>query len=295
MNGVRTIHCPVDFTPITERNLRMGVEMCKRIGAKLVIHHNLDVRPPGYLSVTWMWSEDHEADVERKAAEVPEQLEQLFARIPEGIDYEARVTRGPLEDALLFVARGLPADLIIMGTHGKTSSEHDSLTERIVIQAPCSVLTIGESYSPEAVFDAPDKVPASQMRFLVPVEFTHHSRDILKLAFGLAEGMPHQVDLLHVVKTSQDKAQEEREVAAAKERLENLVPEAVADRVRAHARSGDVVQEILKAAVDIDALCIVMGAHGKGMLKRFLFGTRTLSILHGARCPVWFVPEGVAR
>lgn len=294
MNGIRTIHCPVDFTPITERNLRMGVEMCQRIGAKLVIHHNLDVRPPGYLSVTWMWSQGHEVDAEQKAAQVPEQLEQLFAQIPEGIDYEARMTRGPLEDTVLFVARGLPADLIIMGTHGKTSSEHDSLTERIVIQAPCSVLTIGERYSPEAVFDAPDKPPVGQMRFLVPVDFTHHSRDVLKMAFGLAEGMPHRVDLLHVVRPGHGTEQEEREVDAAKERLENLVPDALADRVRVHAGAGDAVQQILRTAAEIDALCIVMGAHGKGMLQRFLFGTRTLSILHGAQCPVWFVPEGLA-
>ena len=43
MIDIRTIHCPVDFTPISERNLRMGVELCKRIGARLVLHHNLDV------------------------------------------------------------------------------------------------------------------------------------------------------------------------------------------------------------------------------------------------------------
>jgi len=292
MNGIRTIHCPVDLTPITERNLRMAVEMCKRIGAKLIVHHNLDVRPPGYMSVAWMWSEDHEADAEKKAAEVPEQLEQLFAQIPEGIDYEARITRGPLEETVLFVARGLPADLILMGTHGRTSAEHDSLTERIVIQAPCSVLTIGEGYSPEAVFDAPEKPPVKQMRFLVPVDFSHHSRNVLKMAFGLAEGMPHRVDLLHVIRPGHGTEHEEREVVAAEERLQNLVPEAVAEQIRVHARVGEVVEEILATAEKTDALCIVMGAHAKGMLKRFLFGTTTLSILHGAKCPVWFVPEG---
>jgi nucleotide-binding universal stress UspA family protein len=58
---------------------------------------------------------------------------------------------------------------------------------------------------------------------------------------------------------------------------------------------GDPVEEILKTAAQTDALCIVMGAHGAGMLKRFLFGTTTLSILHGAGCPVWFVPESLTR
>lgn len=293
MPEIRTIHCPVDFTPISDRNLRMGVELCERIGARLVLHHNLDVRPPGYLSVSWMWSEDHESDAEQKAEEVPAQLEQLFAQIPEGVEYEARVTKGPIEDTVLFVSRGLPADLIIMGTHGKTSADHDSLTERIVIQAPCSVLTIGESYEPRDIFDAPEHPPVDQMRFLVPVDFSGRFQGVLRFALEVAEGMPHAVDLLHVVQSGHGTEQEEREVAAAKERLAALVPESLADKVTVHARVGDPVAEILRAAREMEPLCIVMGAHGKGMLKRFLFGTTTLSILHGANCPVWFVPPAL--
>jgi len=290
MIEIRTIHCPVDFSPISLRNVRMGVELCKRVGSRLVLHHNLDVRPPGYLSVSWMWSEDHESAAEKKAEEVPAKLEELFAEIPEGIEYEARVTKGPIEDTVLFVARGLPADLIIMGTHGKSSGDHDSLTERIVIQAPCSVLTIGESYSPEAVFDAAEKPAVEEMRFLVPVDLTVQSQQVLNLSMGVAEGMPHRIDLLHVVRPAQDAKQEEREVAAARERLEPLVPESLRDRVRVLTRVGEPVVEILEVAKETRPLCIVMGAHGKGMLKRFLFGTKTLSVLHGAPCPVWFVP-----
>jgi len=295
MPEIRTIHCPVDFTPISDRNLRMGVELCRRIGARLVLHHNLDVRPPGYLSVAWMWSEDHESAAAQKADEVPAQLEQLFAQIPDGVEYEARVTRGPIEETVLFVSRGLPADLIIMGTHGKTSADHDSLTERIVIQAPCSVLTIGESYEPREVFDATDHPPVDQMRFLVPVDFSERFQGVLEFALQVAQGMPHAVDLLHVVRSGHGTEQEEREVAAAKERLTALVPESLVERITVHARAGDPVEEILRMAEEGEPLCIVMGAHAKGMLKRFLFGTTTLKILHGAKCPVWFVPPGLTN
>lgn len=293
MIEVRTIQCPVDFTPISRRNLRMAVEMSKRIGARLILHHNISARPPGYMSVSWMWSEEKEAGAEKEVAAVPAQLEALSAEIPGGIEYEARMTRGPLAESVLSVARSLPSDLIIMGTHGKSSAAHDSLTEQIVIQAPCSVLTIGEAYSPEAVFDAPDKPRPDVMRFLVPVDFTPRSRGVLDFAFALAEGMPHRVDLLHVVRGGQGRQQDQRETAAARERLERLVPEHAAGRTEAHARIGDAVKEILKTAVEIDALCIVMGAHAKGILGRLLFGTTTLSILHGAACPVWFVPESM--
>ena len=294
MTEIRTIVCPVDFTPISERNLRMGVELCRRMGARLILHHNLNVRPPGFLSVTWMWSEDHESEAEQRAEEVPTQLQDLFSQIPDGVEYEARVTKGPLEETLLFVSRGLPADLIIMGTHGKSNADHDSLTERIVIQAPCSVLTIGESYRPQEVFDAADHPPMETMRFLIPVNFSERYQGILRAALAIARNMPHGVDLLHVIRPGHGAEQEEREAAAAKKRLAALVPESMAERVEVHARVGDPVQEILRMAEEISPLSIVMGAHAKGMLKRFLFGTTTLSILHGAQCPVWFIPPGLS-
>ena len=294
---VRTILCPVDFSPISLRNLRMAVEVCQRVGARLVIHHNLDVRPPGFMSVAWMWSEDHEAEAEQKAAEVPARLQELFETIPEGVEYEAKVTRGPLEETLLFVARGLPADLIVMGTHGKSDSDHDSLTERIIINAPCSVLTIGEAYSPEAVFDAEEGEPADRRTMLVPVDFTPQGLGVLGVALELAKDMPHRLEVLHVIpeKGAGNAAQEEREVMAARERLQAMVPESLAEQVWVHVKVGGPAESVLKAAEEVDALCIVMGAHGKGFLKRFIFGTKTMTILHGAGCPVWFVPEALTK
>ena len=288
---IRTIHCPVDFSPISRRNVRMGVEMCKRIGSRLVLHHNLEAGPPGFLSVSWMWSEDHGRSIEDQSAAAPDQLDELLALVPAGVEHEVRLTRGPLEESVLFVARGLPADLMIMGTHGRTTAEHDSLTERIVLQAPCPVMSIREEYDPVSVFDAPEKPKVEAMRFLVPVDLSTRSRRALMHALELARDMPHLVRILHVVRPGPDGAQNEREAAAAKERLESLIPADLEERVTVTLRQGEPVAEIVEAAREIDALAIVMGAHSKGMLRRLLFGTKTLEVLHAAPCPVWFVPD----
>lgn len=298
MVEVRNILVPVDFTPISQRHLRMAVEMCKRIGSRLVLHHNLETRPPGFLSVNWMWSEDREAGEEKKAAEVPDRMAALFSLIPDGIRFEARMTRGPLETSLLHVAQELPADLIIMGTHGKTSAEHESLTERIIIQAPCSVFTIGEDYVPEDVFDVEHTRTLAEQTFLVPVDFSPRARAVMDFAFAVGAIMPHKMDLLHVMKESSgatDTAQQDREVEAARERLRLLVPDSIADKVEVHVRVGDPTEEILAMAQEVDPLCIVMAAHGKSALRRFLFGGATMQILHGADCPVWFVPAGAQK
>ena len=39
-------------------------------------------------------------------------------------------------------------------------------------------------------------------------------------------------------------------------------------------------------------LFVLLAAHRKGPLRRLLFGTATVEVLHDSPCPVWFVPEG---
>lgn len=79
MIRVGTVLCPVDLGPTSESTVRLGSILCERLGARLVLHHNLDSRPPGFLSVRWMWSEDHEDDAARQADSAPERLRELMA------------------------------------------------------------------------------------------------------------------------------------------------------------------------------------------------------------------------
>ncbi len=65
-----------------------------------------------------MVSEESGDREERKRQQVPERLAEIFSRLPEGLDYEAKVTHAPLDMAVLEVAKLLPADLIVMGSHG---------------------------------------------------------------------------------------------------------------------------------------------------------------------------------
>ena len=55
---MRTVLCPVDFSGRSGRELSLARDVCREFGARLVLEHNLDPRPPSFLTVTWMWSED---------------------------------------------------------------------------------------------------------------------------------------------------------------------------------------------------------------------------------------------
>lgn len=297
MSTIGTVLCPVDFSPLSERSLRLAVEICRRTDAKLVLEHNLECSPPASLGVGWMWSEEigHQKDDPGKLA--VRRIRKMFEQIPEGVDYEAKITRGPLDDALLHLAKILPAGMIVMGTHGPSTSEHRSLTEKIIIQAPCTVLTTGESYRPETVFGANSELP-ERLSMLVPYDFSARAKACLDVTFAMARRMPHRIHLLHVVRSSRSLIgahEASPDLEGPRARLAALVPQDLADRTAIRVAVGEPVPRILEAARAIDALFILMPAHGKGPLKRFLFGTTTLGVLHGAGCPVWFMSSAARR
>jgi nucleotide-binding universal stress UspA family protein len=52
------------------------------------------------------------------------------------------------------------------------------------------------------------------------------------------------------------------------------------------ATTGPIVEEICRIAEERSARLIVIGAHGWGPLRRLLFGSVSLGVLHEAPCPV---------
>lgn len=297
MTTISTVLCPVDFSPLSETSLRLAIEICRRTEAKLVLEHNLECRPPGYLGVGWMWSEEHDARTHDQDKLAIRRIQKLFEKVPEGIEYEAKITRGPLEESLLHLARVLPASIIVMVTHGPSNCDHRSLTERIIIKAPCMVLTIGESYRPETVF-APDNKRPEDMSILVPFDFSARGRACLDLTFSMARRMPHRIHLLNVVRVNSSLSGESErtpDLEGLYARLAALIPADLDDRTTIDVVAGEPVPRILEAARAIEALFILMPAHGRNPLSRFLFGTTTLEVLHRAGCPVWFVPSAALR
>ncbi len=285
MPEIRTVLCPVDLTQLSPIAVRTATDLCRRFDARLVLHHNLGQRPPDFLSNRWMWSEECENDEQKKAALESELLAKLVADVPADVRHEGRISRGPVEEAVLFLAKELPADVVVMGSHGPSKADHRSLTEKIIIRSPCPTLTIGELHFRKALFTPGAAVEGEGGPVLVPVDFSKHSAAAVAAGFELAEILGSGVVLFHAVKPRAG----ERRAEQARARLATLVPEGKTAETRVEA--GAPSREILACAGKIGAGLIVMPAHGKGPLHRFLFGTTTFDTLHGAECPVWFVPS----
>ena len=280
--AIRTVLCPTDFTPLSDRAVSLAARICERFGARLVLEHNLDPRPPTALSVSWMWSEEQKAEdaARQQAAErrLLAGLEQLAPQLPR----EARLTRGPMDEGLVALAGALPADLLVMGCHGWSSSAHHSLTERLLETAPCPLLTLSaQDASDEFVANA----GAAPVPVLVPLDLSPHSRRTVVQALELAAGLPLKLHFLHV-----ETGPFEPGYVSDCGRLEALVPESRRGTVAFHIRSGRRADEILATAHELGARLILMGSHGKGAIERFLTGATAREVLHRAECPVWFAP-----
>ena len=299
MSEIRTVLCPVDFSSVSEVEVNLAAQLCERFGARMILQHNIDLVPPVYLANAWMYSETHMYPEEEKEIQASRLLGAMLEKLSKSIKCEGKLTFGRLEDSILQMAGQLPADLIVMGTHGPSSAEHVSYTDRVLAESPCPVLTTRDTATL-----LPDlKNGALFQTVVLPMDFSEHSLYSLDYALSLMDVLPFTLHLLHVeaplaVEDLRAVAhslhfQEERRhrITASLDRLKPLVPTKYLSHVKFEARMGSVVDEIVAYARKVRATLIVMGAHPKNVLDRLIFGVNSQGVLHRSPCPVWLVPK----
>lgn len=94
---------------------------------------------------------------------------------------------------------------------------------------------------------------------------------------GLVPAPPSANIFLQEKKDAQEIAQ------SAARRINQRFPHWI---VRAQGCAGSTVMEILAEADQWQPDLIVVGSHGRSAVSRFFLGSVTMSVLHGARCPV---------
>jgi nucleotide-binding universal stress UspA family protein len=207
-----------------------------------------------------------------------------------------------VHDAILAQVDATGADLLVLGTHGRSGFERlflGSVTEKVMRKATCPTLIV----PPRAhdVADAPVEFP----RILCPIDFSEGSLAALEYAINLAEEADGQLTLFHVTEMPAALSQEpfvvENELARlhetavndARRRLTNLIPEnaRVYCTIDAAVVEGRAYREILRRAAEQKAALIVMGVHGRGALDLFLFGSTTHHVIRASTCPVLIVRQ----
>jgi universal stress protein A len=283
MKPIRTVLCPVDFTPISERELDLAERLAKRFDAALVLQHNLAIGAG--LGVSWMYEKEHYVENRAREVEVRQRLATMLGRLPEDVRRRARaaITYGALDHCVQNLAEQAAADLIVIGTHGRSGPDRPSETDRLVTHAPCPVLTTYD--------DAPEEwLPAlgaeARINAVVPIDFSTHAMQALRYALDLREELPLDLTAFYVVE------REDRGADWAEEQLAKAIPVDCRRSIKLETTQGGPVEEILLEEILLGAHLLFMGAHVKGFVERLLSrGVSTArEVLHRSFCPVWFVP-----
>jgi nucleotide-binding universal stress UspA family protein len=136
MLPIHTLLHPSDFSNRSASAFQLACALARDYCARLVVLHvavpplvyGEDILPP-------------DPEILRQSAQA--QLDRLQA--PPGVRAERRLVEGDPATEVLRVAQEIGADLIVMGTHGRTGLARllmGSVAEQVMRQAHCPVLTL---------------------------------------------------------------------------------------------------------------------------------------------------------
>jgi len=215
-----------------------------------------------------------------------------------GVTVDVQVELGSPVHRILDRAGSLPADVVVMGTHGSSGFEHlvlGSVTEKVLRKAPCPVLTV----PPRA--RSRSRLPFRHL--LCATDFSEPASMAVRFALSLATESDACLTLLHVLEwpwheppqPSIEELPPEQGFALAmfrreseeraRRQLEELVPR-TGPSVRIAVVSGTPYEQVLEAAAAESADLIVLGVGRRSALNLALLGSTANHVVRAAECPV---------
>ncbi len=295
MIAFRHVLCPIDFSETSARALAYASAFASWYDAALTILHVVpdfetvvepSIRPgvPGHI-FTAHSREEVVAEMRR--------FVEPTGPVAHGATLVAE--EGKPADVIARQAAALPADLTVMGTHGRGGFNRlllGSVAERVLAASPTPVLTV------------PPGAPARAetvlfRRILCPVDFSPSSRRALRYALELGRQANGCVTVLHAIEYMDEEEPCEhvefdiRKYRAhvlehARERLRRELAEEprtsceIEEAVVVNRAYREVLTRASEGAFDL----VVMGAQGSSGLQLVLYGSTTQHVVRQAPCPV---------
>ena len=272
------ILCPTDFRDPATLALHYGKHLADCYDSRLIILYVDRFSPPPYFTSGQL--EDLVKSMERlKGAAHEHLIRYVREQIGESDGVETTVVENETVTAIMDVCRQRKVDLIVMGTHGGADFNHfllGSVTERVLHQADCPVLTVRGKKD----LSEPFKIRIRQI--LCPVNFTEVSFKALEHAVAISKCFGAKLLVLHVI--------ESRDVAEQSEhsRLCAWIPDEARARcsVKEIIRRGDAAEQIIEMTSSSACDIIVLGAQHKRFHDTTVLGSTTIRVTRHAPCPV---------
>jgi nucleotide-binding universal stress UspA family protein len=206
-----------------------------------------------------------------------------------GLSCQTSCEEGQPWEIILRTAVSVNADLIVVGDPvgaiGLSERLLGSTVERVVRQAPCSVLVscgrLHEDYA--------------GARIAVGVDFSAHGLEAVRWARDVADAIDGEVALLHVVPHPITESMMPTEwpsvleglASAARSRLEQLiVSEGLKSSTTVHVMDGPIGKMLCNATAEANAVVLVVGCRGQGRLRGMMLGSASQYCLRYSPVPV---------
>ena len=129
---------PIDFSRDSEDAVDCAVGLAQQFQARLTLLHSVYVPEAADVNLA--------AYLDKIESESAEQMAARRKRVEDaGVTADSLMVRGSPSHKITETARDKQADLIVMGTHGRTGLRHmliGSVAERVVRLAPCPVMVV---------------------------------------------------------------------------------------------------------------------------------------------------------
>ena len=289
----RRILCPVDFSEESRRALEHAVAIARAWSSPLAVLHIYQAPSP-------FDDAPAEGDAARNETEsgALDALRNFVTPIGDDVAVTFHAVHGiNVRRPIVREAEALDVDLLVIGSHGRVGVERlllGSTGDAVVRSATCSVLVVPPGAGPPH--------DGRFRRILCGIDFSAPSLRAFRYAMRLASE-DSEVTLLHAIEMPPELR--DRQIAAAfdveavrtaaavaaRRRLERLSPGDQARPVRRIARvaEGRADRQIVGVARELCADVIVLGAHGRNVIDRWLFGSNTQAVVGDAPCPVLIV------
>src|SRR5215831_17869290 len=195
--SIQNIIVPIDFSKMSVQAIQIAKQLARRFGASIHLAHvrqfnyAADFVAPAPPMVPFSFMR-YEQDGHKS---VLKELETVASECGISSATCHVLTGAPPFDEICRIAQAIPADLIVMPTHGRTGLKHvflGSTAERIVQHASCPVL-VARGHRAQSNNGTRFRIKT----ILVSVDFSNCSREGLDYAIGFAREFGAKITLLH--------------------------------------------------------------------------------------------------
>lgn len=289
---VKKVFCATDLSPSSQHALAMAAELAEAYDATLVVGH-----------VVELWDDRYDFLVQdlskRLANEAKDKIAQELTHLgkTESVPVEVVIRKGHAVVELLKAVKESKADLVVVGSHGKSALDRvllGSVAERLLYASPVSVLVARPSPHPDItrIVVAASPSPTAETGFAWALDLARREKQGAIAAVNAFEVPTGYLEAGMTYETAREKM-----LVVHREDMQKLTAKIKTGGIKIDLRieEGPPAETIVKFAAQHEADLIVIGTHGHSRLAAFFLGSVTQKVIRTASAPVLAVKSSKHR